>query len=838
MSGNDRKNLHEMKRDHEHHDPLERLTQLFNPNKQSVSQQDQSSLQTDQSRSRPPKTSSHDDDLDLSFLEAELENNLTNNLPFDDQKKPWDSHTTSSEQTSYVAQYSPSNQFKENNFLSKNPDSSSLAHDEEQILDALSPLPIQKNQSPQYRATSTNADLFFKKSDFSAQSENFFFDEADRDNNKDTTVFIEHANHFPNTNEQQSNTPDVQQNYEETQNLYDAPINHSYKASADQENLSEEFYTDISPVDENMFFPSSNFVSERKNTVKNETRNDFSSYLDPEKINNPSDLKGFPQKDHTTDYPEFYGESLLEKETYTEEALTYRNAQSQYISNAENISSQTNKKEVLYSQNNLNDTHHASETLNITETSNVSAHNYTHRDDPPPNVDTYKFSEEIVEKTGQIMVPKVPYEAPEYDVPIDDLKEEFADVLNVGNVSAEDFSQQQRQSQVVNEIFHQTIQNQKEDAYTNSQNRNAKYFSADNVDYNSSSFTEKSSYRGVEEVSTPVSPPSTFKNFIIGKSIIKGAVFLILMAIGFVGYSHFFMPSQQNESTPIIQADNTPFKFKQEITETKNDIAHNLDIYKQKTGQNEKQENPQQFLIDKSEQPEDLAELNQQESTNFSSSSLDESDVENAVTEAINHTIPTREIQTVVVNQDGTIALSPKHQTEGKTSDELEKTIDKTPGDQFQDSSSISSNEADINTNVTEDNITSEIDKIIAENASISDIEKKVIPIPPYVEDNSEVQTHDSSRPALPSKTVAQHSENYYVQLASQPTQALARDSLKRMKSRFGFLIGSRPLNIQSALIPGKGTYYRIRIQTQNRNDAINLCEDIKNSGGNCFITR
>ncbi|MDD9334243.1 MAG: SPOR domain-containing protein, partial [Bartonella sp.] len=50
--------------------------------------------------------------------------------------------------------------------------------------------------------------------------------------------------------------------------------------------------------------------------------------------------------------------------------------------------------------------------------------------------------------------------------------------------------------------------------------------------------------------------------------------------------------------------------------------------------------------------------------------------------------------------------------------------------------------------------------------------------------------------------------------------------------------IGPRPLNIQSALISGKGTYYRVRIQTQNRNEAINLCEDIKSSGGSCFITR
>ncbi|OPB35296.1 hypothetical protein Btaycd_006400 [Bartonella taylorii] len=35
MSDNDRKNPHEMKKVHEHHDPLERLTRIFHPYKQN-----------------------------------------------------------------------------------------------------------------------------------------------------------------------------------------------------------------------------------------------------------------------------------------------------------------------------------------------------------------------------------------------------------------------------------------------------------------------------------------------------------------------------------------------------------------------------------------------------------------------------------------------------------------------------------------------------------------------------------------------------------------------------------------------------------------------------------
>lgn len=85
MSDNDRKNPHEIKQHHEHHDPLERLTRIFNPTKQSGNQNEHSSLETDRPTSHS-KTSSPDD-FDLSFLEEELENNLTRDSTFDDQKK-------------------------------------------------------------------------------------------------------------------------------------------------------------------------------------------------------------------------------------------------------------------------------------------------------------------------------------------------------------------------------------------------------------------------------------------------------------------------------------------------------------------------------------------------------------------------------------------------------------------------------------------------------------------------------------------------------------------------------------------------------------------------------
>ncbi|CDO40343.1 SPOR domain-containing protein [Bartonella henselae] len=839
MSDNNRKNPYEMKQDYEHHNPLEKLTRIFTPNKQRKNQKDLSSLQIDQSISQSPKTSLHGDDFDLSFLEAEFENNLKNDLPLDEQKKQFNLHKTKNKTNSDVISTTLFNHPEKDSFLSEEKLSLPQSHNEEQILDALSPLPIQKNLSSQNKTSQTPAHPSFEESNFDPLSENFFFDESERqDNNRIIPELGEQNKRFSQTIAPQQNTSNIQQNYDDNQSLHNSPINHPYKVSADQENWIEEYYTNVPnpSMKANTGFSSATLISEREGTERSKSTSDFPSPLDSTQTNKSSDLKGFLQENHTDSYPQFYEEKLSEQETYAAQTPQYVDSQDQYINNAENISKQNNEKEVVYKQNNLNKIPSSSKVFKDTQTDRFFAHNTMQRDTSPPSVDTYKFSDEIVEKTGPIMVPEVPYEVPEYDVPTDGLKEEFSDVLNVGNVSAENFSQQKPQDKVFNEIFNQTIQNSKENTYINPQEESTNYFPADNTKH-----TESLSYKSVDEIPY-TSNPLSLENSIFSKTLTKSIILLILIAVSFVGYSRFFMSSQKNESTPIIHADNTPFKFKHQSTETKNDVEHNLDIYKQTTGQNEKQENTQQFLIDNSEPPEDLAALNQQESTSFSPSSLDDSDVEDAVTEAINHTIPTQKVQTVIVKQDGTVVLSPMHDTEKKTTDKYEEKVDQTTVDQLQESQPISSHFSDTKDKEAEDNLTSNIDKIIAENISTSSVEKKVensfVPLPSHAKSNSEVQTPASSHKNPPVQVRTQNSENYYVQLASQPTHALAKDSLKNMKSKFGFLIGTRPLNIQSAVIPGKGTYYRVRVQAQNRNEAINLCENIKNSGGSCFITR
>jgi len=78
----------------------------------------------------------------------------------------------------------------------------------------------------------------------------------------------------------------------------------------------------------------------------------------------------------------------------------------------------------------------------------------------------------------------------------------------------------------------------------------------------------------------------------------------------------------------------------------------------------------------------------------------------------------------------------------------------------------------------------------------------------------------------------------YTVQIASQPSAELAQASAADLERRYANLIGNRTVAIQQAEIEGRGTYHRVRIVANNRQDAVALCDRIKQEGGSCFVAR
>lgn len=74
-----------------------------------------------------------------------------------------------------------------------------------------------------------------------------------------------------------------------------------------------------------------------------------------------------------------------------------------------------------------------------------------------------------------------------------------------------------------------------------------------------------------------------------------------------------------------------------------------------------------------------------------------------------------------------------------------------------------------------------------------------------------------------------------FVQISSHQSEAEARGAFANAQRRFSVLQGQTP-NIRSAELPGRGTWYRLRVGPFSRTDAQSFCERLKSSGGSCVI--
>jgi hypothetical protein len=76
------------------------------------------------------------------------------------------------------------------------------------------------------------------------------------------------------------------------------------------------------------------------------------------------------------------------------------------------------------------------------------------------------------------------------------------------------------------------------------------------------------------------------------------------------------------------------------------------------------------------------------------------------------------------------------------------------------------------------------------------------------------------------------------MQIASQPTAEGAQATYQDLARRYGNVLEGRGVNIVRADIDGMGTYYRVRIPANTRDEAIQLCTRYKAAGGSCFVSR
>lgn len=102
---------------------------------------------------------------------------------------------------------------------------------------------------------------------------------------------------------------------------------------------------------------------------------------------------------------------------------------------------------------------------------------------------------------------------------------------------------------------------------------------------------------------------------------------------------------------------------------------------------------------------------------------------------------------------------------------------------------------------------------------------------------NTQVAAAPAPAPA-PTAAASPTATPFSVQIASLPSQAAAQNTAGNLSRQFSSVIGNRALSIREAQIEGRGTFYRVRVGASSRDEANQLCGQIKAAGGDCFVTR
>lgn len=99
-----------------------------------------------------------------------------------------------------------------------------------------------------------------------------------------------------------------------------------------------------------------------------------------------------------------------------------------------------------------------------------------------------------------------------------------------------------------------------------------------------------------------------------------------------------------------------------------------------------------------------------------------------------------------------------------------------------------------------------------------------------------------TSAPATPTPVASNSggipSGTYIVQVTSQRSEAAAKDAYSGLQRRFPGVLGNRTAVIVAATVDDRGVFYRARIPTGTRDEAISLCESLQAAGGDCFVRR
>ncbi|MEP4803930.1 MAG: SPOR domain-containing protein, partial [Hyphomicrobiales bacterium] len=99
--------------------------------------------------------------------------------------------------------------------------------------------------------------------------------------------------------------------------------------------------------------------------------------------------------------------------------------------------------------------------------------------------------------------------------------------------------------------------------------------------------------------------------------------------------------------------------------------------------------------------------------------------------------------------------------------------------------------------------------------------------------------TQQAVQPTAPAAATPARSGDFVVQVSSQRSEDAARSAYAGLQRRFPSVLGNQAPDIARADLGSRGVFYRVRVgPMETRQAASNLCQSLKNAGGDCIVAR
>lgn len=188
-----------------------------------------------------------------------------------------------------------------------------------------------------------------------------------------------------------------------------------------------------------------------------------------------------------------------------------------------------------------------------------------------------------------------------------------------------------------------------------------------------------------------------------------------------------------------------------------------------------------------------------------------------------------RRVRTVIVQSDGTIITREEPETPAVQADTPQPTTPSAQEAPATNSASGASTETEIAI------VTPQPSQPEQPAVAVTPQPETSTPTAPLSDDTATALLN--ATPAVPERP-AEDFSGYYMQISSQPSLDAAQASYRNLSNRYSSLIGGRGVEYQKAVISGKGTFHRVRIQVGTRDEANALCARFKSAGGSCFVAK